>query len=63
MMLIGKTANWLLRHSIQPASEMTYTVPGGALNSTQTKPNHSVQRYVKSGRLVCAKSRVLLKLP
>ena len=27
------------RQSAKPASEMTYTVSGGALNSTQTKPN------------------------
>jgi len=29
---------WL---AVKTASEMTYTVSGGALNSTQTKPNHS----------------------
>ena len=27
-----------------PASEMTYTVSGGALNSTQTKPNQGTPR-------------------
>jgi len=35
-----------------PASEMTYTVSSGALNSTQTKPIHSVVACVKLHRRV-----------
>jgi len=34
--------------SLESASEMTYTVSGGALNSTQTKPNVDVSYMIFS---------------
>jgi len=36
------SVKWL---AVKTASEMTYTVPGGALNSTQTKPLHYLVKY------------------
>jgi len=33
---LSVSVKWL---AVKTASEMTYTVSGGALNSTQTKPN------------------------
>jgi len=34
---LSVSVKWL---AVKNASEMTYTVSSGALNSTQTKPNH-----------------------
>ena len=47
---------------MKTASEMTYTVSGGALNSTQTKPNqnkHGMNDVVPQGGIITATDHML----